>query len=250
MENFPEEAIKTNVSGTRLLAEISVKFGAETFVNISTDKAINPTSVMGASKRIGEEVLRSLPDKGNVRFISVRFGNVLGSRGSVIPLFEEQIRKGGPVTVTSPEMKRYFMATSEAVLLVLQAAAAGIGGDIFLLDMGEPVRIDDLAREMIRLSGHQPDIDIPIVYTGPRPGEKLFEELLGAKENSEPTDHPKIFRVKQNGVGDTKDFWDGLRKLEALSRGRNSREEIVGLIQKIVPVYRPERSGTRDCLRW
>ena len=250
MEKFPEEAVKTNIFGTKLLAEKSAKYGVETFVNISTDKAINPTSVMGASKRIGEDVLRTSFNGGRVRFISVRFGNVLGSRGSVIPLFKDQIQRGGPVTVTNPEMKRYFMATSEAVLLVLQAAAVGSGGEVFVLDMGEPVKIDELAREMIRLSGHQPDVDIHVVYTGLRPGEKLFEELIGTLENSEATDHPKIFRVKNHDIDDKKDFREVLRRLEELSRGPNSKAEIMGLIQKMVPSYTPDRNGTTDYLRW
>jgi FlaA1/EpsC-like NDP-sugar epimerase len=147
-------------------------------------------------------------------------------------------------------MKRYFMATSEAVLLVLQAAAVGGGGDVFVLDMGEPVKIDELAREMIRLSGYQPDVDIHIVYTGLRPGEKLFEELIGTLENSEVTEHPKIFRVKNNEVGDKNGFWEAVRNLDELSRGQNSKEEIIGLLQKIVPSYKPDRNGTSDYLRW
>jgi len=253
LEDFPEEAIKTNVLGTKILAELAMEFGAEKFVNISTDKAINPTSVMGSSKRIGEELLRAMNRKNSTRFISVRFGNVLGSRGSVIPLFEEQIKRGGPVTVTHPEMKRYFMATSEAVMLVLQAAAAGEGGEVFILDMGEPIRIVDLAREMIRLSGHEPDVDIPIIFTGVRPGEKLFEELLGAEEGSEPTEHPKIFKARS-----TKDKYsngerpkDDILLLERVSRliemSTNSagKDEIIGLMKEIVPTYNRKTEVTQ-----
>jgi len=180
LEDFPEEAIKTNVLGTKILAELAIKYGAERFVNISTDKAINPTSVMGSSKRVAEELLRAMNRRNSTRFISVRFGNVLGSRGSVIPLFEDQIKRGGPVTVTHPEMKRYFMAISEAVILVLQAAAAGEGGEVFVLDMGEPIKIVDLAKEMIRLSGFEPEEDIPIVFQGLDRG-KLLRSFLGRR---------------------------------------------------------------------
>jgi len=253
LEDFPEEAIKTNVLGTKILAELAIEFSVEKFVNISTDKAINPTSVMGSSKRIGEELLRAMNRRNGTRFISVRFGNVLGSRGSVIPLFEEQIKKGGPVTVTHPEMKRYFMATSEAVMLVLQAAAAGEGGEVFILDMGEPIRIVDLARGMIRLSGYEPDVDIPIIFTGVRPGEKLFEELLGAEEGSEPTEHPKIFKARS-----TKDKYsngerrkDDILLLERVSRliemSTNSagKDEIIGLMKEIVPTYNRKTEVTQ-----
>ena len=178
-----------------------MKYSVERFVYISTDKAVNPSSVMGSTKRVGEEMLRVLNGRNGTKFISVRFGNVLGSRGSVIPIFEDQIKRGGPVTITHPDMKRYFMATSEAVLLVLEAAAVGEGGEVYILDMGEPIKILDLAREMIRLSGHEPDVDIPIVFSGLRPGEKLFEELLGAEEGSEPTEHARIFKARNPRVG-------------------------------------------------
>lgn len=251
LEEFPEEAIKTNVLGTKILAELAIEFGAEKFVNISTDKAINPTSVMGSSKRIGEELLRVMNRRNSTRFISVRFGNVLGSRGSVIPVFEEQIKRGGPVTVTHPEMKRYFMATSEAVILVLQAAASGEGGEVFILDMGEPIKIVDLAREMIRLSGYEPDVDIPIIFTGVRPGEKLFEELLGAEEGSEPTEHPKIFKARNSKDKYTaadkqkmdRELMSKIDKLIALSMNSAGREEIIGLMKEIVPTYSPMKKG-------
>lgn len=246
IEEFPEEAIKTNVLGTKNLAELSIKSKVEKFVNISTDKAINPTSVMGASKRVCEEMLKVFNKLSSTKFISVRFGNVLGSRGSVIPIFEEQIKKGGPVTVTHPEMKRYFMATSEAVILVLQAAASGNGGEVFILDMGEPIKIVDLAREMIRLSGFEPDVDIQIEFTGLRPGEKLFEELLGAEEGSEPTEHPKIYRVRsreaQNGFNGKGDGWimDRIEKLINLSRNGIEKEYIISLLKEILPTYKLE----------
>lgn len=257
LEEFPEEAIKTNVLGTKILAELAIEFGAEKFVNISTDKAINPTSVMGSSKRISEELLRVMNRRNSTRFISVRFGNVLGSRGSVIPVFEEQIKSGGPVTVTHPEMRRYFMATSEAVILVLQAAAAGEGGEVFILDMGEPIKIVDLAREMIRLSGYEPDVDIPIIFTGVRPGEKLFEELLGAEEGSEPTEHPKIYKARNSrdkspAIDKQKadvELMSKIDKLIALSMNSAGRDEIIGLMKEIVPTYSPMKGKKGDALR-
>jgi FlaA1/EpsC-like NDP-sugar epimerase len=231
------------------LGELAVKYNVAKFVNISTDKAINPTSVMGSSKRVGEEILRTLDKREQSRFISVRFGNVLGSRGSVIPLFKEQIQNGGPVTVTHPDMRRYFMATSEAVLLVLEAAAFGEGGEIFLLDMGEPIKIDDLAREMIRLSGHEPDGDIAIVYSGLRPGEKLFEELIGAEEGSESTRHPKIFKAKTRREWMEDALWESVDRLKTASAHICKREDIIGLIKTIVPTYNPEKENG-SILNW
>lgn len=236
LELFPEEAVKTNVMGTKILAELSIEFGIEKFVYISTDKAINPTSIMGSTKRIGEELLCTLNGKNETRFICVRFGNVLGSRGSVIQLFKEQIKKGGPVTVTHADMKRYFMAIPEAVLLVLEASAIGEGGEAYVLDMSHPINIVDLAREMIKLSGHEPDVDIPIVFSGIRPGEKLFEELLSAEEGSEPTEHPKIFRVKNSGERNEKELMAKIDHLVNLSVGENSKEEIIAGIKDIVPM--------------
>ncbi|MEJ2667588.1 MAG: polysaccharide biosynthesis protein, partial [Deinococcales bacterium] len=184
MEANPEEAILNNVLGTRNVAELSVAHGVRCMVNISSDKAVNPTSIMGATKRIGEYAVQAASANaapGQV-LLSVRFGNVLGSRGSVIPLFKEQIRAGGPVTVTHRDMQRYFMTIPEATQLVLQAASVGHNGEIYILDMGEPVRILDLARDLIRLSGLEPDEDIAIEFSGIRPGEKLFEELLADRE--------------------------------------------------------------------
>jgi len=196
MEFNPGEAVKTNVFGTINLVEAADRAGTGTFVAVSTDKAVNPSSVMGATKRLAELVVQSMDRKSDTRFVAVRFGNVLGSRGSVVPIFERQIKEGGPVTVTHPEMKRYFMTIPEAVQLVIQAGAMADGGEIFILDMGEPVKIVDLAREMIKLSGLEPDKDIKIKFTGIRPGEKLFEELLTTEEGAASTKHKRIFVAK------------------------------------------------------
>jgi len=244
LESYPEEAVKTNILGTKILGELALKFKVEKFIYISTDKAINPTSVMGSTKRVGEEMLRVLNGRNGTKFISVRFGNVLGSRGSVIPVFEDQIKRGGPVTVTHPEMKRYFMATSEAVLLVLQAAAIGEGGEAYILDMGEPIKILDLAREMIRLSGREPDVDIPIVFSGLRPGEKLFEELLGAEEGSEPTEHARIFKARNPRIKPDEEIFLKIEKLINGCRDGSDRNSIIRGLADIVPTYKPQGLGT------
>jgi FlaA1/EpsC-like NDP-sugar epimerase len=192
MESNPGEAIKNNVLGTKQLAELSDKYGVHEFVMISTDKAVNPTSVMGVSKQLAERYIHAFSETARTKFVAVRFGNVLASAGSVVPIFQEQIRRGGPITVTHPEIERYFMTIPEASQLVLQAATMGKGGEIFVLDMGESVRIVDLARDLIRLSGLAPD-DIEIVFTGLRPGEKLYEELYFDDEEMLPTPHDKVF---------------------------------------------------------
>ncbi len=240
MEAHPDEAVKNNIMGVLITGEAAIKCGAERFVLISTDKAVNPTSVMGATKRLAEFLTSELNRKGSTCFSAVRFGNVLGSRGCVIPIFTEQISKGGPVTVTHPEMKRYFMITSEATLLVLQAGAIGKGGEVFILDMGEPVKIVDLAHELIRLSGYEPNVDIPITFTGIRPGEKLFEKLFAEDEDILPTEHKKIFMVRVNSNLIGKNLEDYLKRLNIIAeRGNNS--EITDLLREMVPGYRPGR---------
>ena len=204
MEDFPPQAILANVLGTKNVADMAIKYGTQRFVMISTDKAVNPTNVMGASKRIAEIYVQSLflklakENQNCTKFITTRFGNVLGSNGSVVPFFKKQIAQGGPVTVTHPEIIRYFMTIPEASSLVLEAATLGNGGEIFVFDMGQPVKISDLAKNMIRLAGYVPgkEIEIEIVYTGLRPGEKLYEELLNQKELTIPTTHEKILVAK------------------------------------------------------
>lgn len=236
MEDSPNEAIKNNVFGTYHVAQAADTFGAETFVLISSDKAVNPTNIMGASKRICEMIVQVMGKHSKTKYTAVRFGNVLGSNGSVIPLFKKQIAHGGPVTVTHRDIIRYFMTISEAVSLVLQACVYAKGGEVFVLDMGEPVRIDDLARNMIRLSGLEPDVDIPIVYTGLRPGEKLFEELLMQEEGLEKTPNELIF------IGHFNDF-DEDRLMEALSELREASEnndaDIRDTVKKLVRTYYP-----------
>jgi len=236
MEDSPCEAIKNNVFGTLNMARAADRCGAEAFVLISTDKAVNPTNVMGASKRVCEMIVQVMGQRSRTRFAAVRFGNVLGSNGSVIPLFKSQIERGGPVTVTHRDIIRYFMTIPEAVSLVLQTCCYANDGEVFVLDMGEPVRIDDLARNMIRLSGFEPDVDIPVVYTGLRPGEKLYEELLMNDEGLDKTENELIF------IGHFNDFDRDtlLAQLEELKEasGRNSGE-IRAILQRIVPTYRP-----------
>jgi FlaA1/EpsC-like NDP-sugar epimerase len=236
MEANPGEAVKNNVAGTRNVAAAADKFGAERFVMISTDKAVNPTSIMGSSKRLAEMSIQSLNKKSKTRFVTVRFGNVLGSNGSVIPIFKKQIADGGPVTVTHPEMRRYFMTIPEASQLVLQAAVMGHGGEVFVLDMGEPVKITDLARNLITLSGFKPDEDIEITFTGIRPGEKLFEELAMDAEDMQATRHPKI-HIWQNVPTDEVALNDTVKRLLAVADAKDNRNKIVSLLKEVVPEY-------------
>jgi FlaA1/EpsC-like NDP-sugar epimerase len=235
MELNPGEAIKNNIIGTQIVADAADRYGTLNFVMISTDKAVNPTSIMGASKRIAEMYIQDLSRTSKTQFVTVRFGNVLGSDGSVIPIFNKQIAEGGPVTVTHPEMKRYFMTIPEASQLVLQAATMGKGGEIFVLDMGEPVKIQDLARELITLSGFRPGEDIEIVITGPRTGEKLFEELSIEGEDMQRTRHPKI-SIWKNIPMDRDTLRMGIDELVKTARNQ-SHNEIAGKIKELVPEY-------------
>ncbi|MGI6120532.1 MAG: polysaccharide biosynthesis protein [Desulfosporosinus sp.] len=238
MERNPEEALKNNVIGSQNLAEAADKTRVKTFVSISTDKAVNPTSIMGASKRTVELLIQSLDRRSQTKFVAVRFGNVLGSNGSVIPTFKRQIAKGGPVTVTHPDMVRYFMTIPEAAQLVIQAGAMAKGGEIFILDMGKPVKIVELAKDLIRLSGYEPDVDIKIKFTGIRPGEKLYEELLTAEEGITSTKHSRIFIAKPSVV-DVK----VLEELTHIIRERGSyltREEVIQLLQTVIPTFHKE----------
>ncbi|MGQ9645019.1 MAG: polysaccharide biosynthesis protein [Thermodesulfobacteriota bacterium] len=245
IEDFPEEAIRVNILGTKILGELSQHLGVEKFVFISTDKAVNPSSVMGASKRVAEMMITDLNHRPGTRFVAVRFGNVLGSRGSVIPIFQEQIRKGGPVTVTHPEMKRYFMTIPEAVLLVLQACSMGKGGEVFVLDMGEQVKIYDVACELIRLSGLEPHKDIPVVFTGVRPGEKLFEEVLTAEEGVEPTAHPKIFKARIAKPLSGENLYEKVEKLIGLAKDHDAAS-IIQTLREIIPHYTPNRTKPEE----
>lgn len=236
MEKNPEEALKNNVLGTQNLAEAADRVKVKTFVSISTDKAVNPTSIMGATKRTVEMLIQSLDLRSQTKFVAVRFGNVLGSRGSVIPTFKRQIANGGPVTVTHPDMVRYFMTIPEATQLVIQAGAMAQGGEIFILDMGKPVKIVDLAKDLIRLSGFEPEVDIKIQFTGIRPGEKLYEELLTTEEGTTSTKHSRIFVAKPNVI-DVK----LLEELTHIVRERGSyltRDEVIELLQTVIPTFR------------
>ncbi len=235
MELNPGEAIKNNIIGSKIVADTADKFGSSNCVMISTDKAVNPTSIMGSTKRIAEMYIQNLSQTSRTNFVTVRFGNVLGSNGSVIPIFKQQIAEGGPVTVTDAEMKRYFMTIPEASQLVLQAASMGKGGEIFVLDMGEPVKIIDLARELVILSGFRPGEDIEIAFTGMRPGEKLFEELSIQGENMQPTRHPKI-SIWKNIPTDRQKLEAGINELIDIAKAQN-RSAIVRKIKELVPEY-------------
>jgi len=222
VEDHPGEGVQNNIYGTRVVAEAAVKQRVERFIFISTDKAVRPSSTMGKTKRVCEMLMQYFDENYSTEFISVRFGNVLGSQGSVIPIFQDQIKRGGPVTVTHPEMQRYFMSIPEAVLLVIQAGATGSGGGLYMLDMGKPVKIVDLAREMITMFGYTPDVDIPIVFTEPRPGEKLSEELfMNGKEELRPTPFPQILEVVAGETLDASLFARDLEELLLLADGNN-----------------------------
>lgn len=235
MENNPSESILTNILGTKTVADLSVEFKVEKFVMVSTDKAVNPTNVMGASKRIAEIYIQSLGKKTNTKFITTRFGNVLGSNGSVIPRFKKQIEQGGPITITHPEITRFFMTIPEACQLVLEAGCMGKGGEIFVFDMGQSVKIVDLAKKMIKLSGLKENVDIKIVYTGLRPGEKLYEELLASSENTLPTYHKQILvgKVREYEFAEVEKFIDEI----ILLFNTQNNLKIVSKMKEIVPEF-------------
>ena len=242
MESHPGEAVKNIVLATRQMADLAASSGVDSFVLISTDKAVNPTSVMGACKRVAELYVQSLADRSRCRFVTVRFGNVLDSAGSVVQIFRQQIAAGGPVTVTDPAMRRYFMTIPEAARLVIQAGALGKGGEILVLDMGEPVAIVDLAADMIRLSGLRAEEDVAIEFTGRRPGEKLFEELLVAGETHLPTCHPKII-LADHRPANPEWIAAAIERLERLAW--EAPDRVVDQLERIVPEYRPLPADTR-----
>jgi FlaA1/EpsC-like NDP-sugar epimerase len=240
MEGNPAEAIHNNVIGTRTVADLAVKYNVGKFIMISTDKAVNPTNIMGTTKRIAELYTQALDNVSNTSFITTRFGNVLGSNGSAIPLFKKQIDQGGPVTVTHPEVTRFFMTIPEACQLVLEASAMGKGGEVFIFDMGKSIKIADVARNMIRLSGLEVGKDIEIKYTGLRPGEKLYEELLCTTENTMPTYHPKIMIAKVLSM-DFDTISNCINQFEKLVKNQNNLE-VVKLMKKMVPEFKSQNS--------
>jgi FlaA1/EpsC-like NDP-sugar epimerase len=238
MEESPNEAVKNNVIGTLNVARMADKYNVRRFVMISTDKAVNPTNVMGATKRICEMIIQYYNEISATEFVAVRFGNVLGSNGSVIPLFKKQIAEGGPVTVTHPDIIRYFMTIPEAVSLVIQAGAYAKGGEIFILDMGEPVKIDDLAKNLIRLSGYTLGVDMEIKYTGLRPGEKLYEELLMDEEGLQDTAN-KLIHIGKPIEFDKEGFEEKLEKIKEVAYSE-SQADVRKYIKELVPTYKPK----------
>jgi len=244
MEDAPDEAVKNNIFGTKILVDLADKYEIKRFVQVSTDKAVNPTSIMGVTKRVAEMIVQHAAMRSDTKYCAVRFGNVLGSRGSIIPLFQKQIAAGGPVTVTHPEMMRYFMTIPEAVSLVVQAGAMGENGEIFVLDMGEPVRIVDLARDLIRLSGLEPEKDIKIQYCGIRPGEKLFEEILTAEEGTTATRHERIYVGIPNHLNWER-FQEDLVYLEKWVAVAN-RVKVLEKLRQMVPRYRPSEQWQKE----
>lgn len=240
MEQNPHEAVETNVRGSKVIADLAVEYGVDKFIMISTDKAVNPTSIMGASKRMAEIYTQSLDAKGKTKFITTRFGNVLGSNGSVVPLFKKQIEKGGPITITHPEITRYFMTIPEACQLVLEASAMGKGGEIYIFDMGKSVKIVELAQKMIKLYGLEIGKDIQIKFMGLRPGEKLYEELLNDKENTIPTHHPRILIAKTRKY-DSREIREQINRLIVINN-KSHALEVVKTMKKIVPEFRSKNS--------
>ena len=245
MEEFPSEAVLTNIFGTKVIADLSVLFSVKTFVLVSTDKAVNPTNVMGATKRISEIYIQSLNDRfeSNTNFITTRFGNVLGSAGSVVATFKKQIAEGGPLTITHPDITRYFMTIPEAAKLVLEAGKIGKTGDILVFDMGKPVRVLDLATRMIQLAGLVPGKDIAIKYTQLRPGEKMFEELFKDSEELATTDHPKILRAKRD-CNQNPEFYNLLNELQEVAKSHNN-EAILNLLNTLLPEFAHAPNKTR-----
>jgi len=235
MENNPEEAVKNNIFGTKNVIEASDKYNVKRFILISTDKAVNPTNVMGATKRVAEMLVQSYNKKSNTKYMAVRFGNVLGSKGSVIPIFKKQIKNGGPLTVTHPEVKRYFMTIPEAAQLVIQAGALGNGGEVYILDMGEPIKIMELAKDLIQLSGYKEGVDIDIKITGLRPGEKMYEEILLDCENDISTEHEKIYISDLTSINNNEVF-NNLRKLKKIIKKEN-KEDIIKTLQNLVKEF-------------
>jgi FlaA1/EpsC-like NDP-sugar epimerase len=243
MENNPSQAVFTNVMGTKILADLANEYKADKFVMVSTDKAVNPSNVMGASKRIAEMYVQSkqYAENTTTKFITTRFGNVLGSNGSVVPLFTQQIQNGGPVTITHPDIIRYFMTIPEACQLVLEAGAMGNGGEIFIFDMGKPVKIIDLARKMIKLAGFIPDKEIEIKTVGLRPGEKLYEELLHDSSKNLPTHHEKI-TIAQDPINSHNEVSSKIDILIDIAKTQKSASKIVAIMKDIVPEFKSMNS--------